>query len=116
VLNATQFRQALAYYGVNDNNDKGSDVDAMDAILQKGLVQNYNVGISGGSEFGRFRLSLGALNQEGIVQKTGIKKFSANFNANLKFLQSKRLGLDINIIPSQYTENIASIANDAGAR
>jgi TonB-linked SusC/RagA family outer membrane protein len=115
VLNASQFRQALAYYGVNANNDKGADVDALDAILQTGLVQNYNVGISGGSEFGRFRLSLGALNQEGIVQKTGIKKFSANFNANLKFLQSKRLGLDINIIPSQYTENIAPISNDAGA-
>jgi iron complex outermembrane receptor protein len=115
VLDASQFRQALPYYGLNASNDKGSDVDALDAILQKGLVQNYNIAISGGGENGRYRLSLGTLNQEGIVRKTGIKKYTANFSTNLKFLESKRLGLDINIIPSQYIEDIAPISNDAGA-
>jgi TonB-linked SusC/RagA family outer membrane protein len=115
VLDAAQFRSALTYYGLSNSNDKGANVDAMDAILQKGMVQNYNVSISGGNENARYRLSLGALDQEGIVRKSGFKKYSANLNVNLKFLDSKKLGLDINIAPSQYLEDIAPISNDAGA-
>jgi len=115
VLSASEFRQALTYYGVNSSNDKGGNVDALDAILRNATVQNYNVAISGGNESAKYRLSLGALDQEGIVRKSGIKKYTANLNANFKFLESKKLGLDVNILPSQYTEQIAPIANDAGA-
>jgi iron complex outermembrane receptor protein len=116
VLNASEFREALTYYGVSNANDKGSNVDAFDAITQKGLVQNYNIGISGGNEFGRFRFSLSALDQEGIVRKTGIRKYTANISGQFRFLESKNLGLDINILPSHYVEDIAPISNDAGSR
>ena len=116
VLDAGQFRSALTYYGLSNSNDKGANVDALDAILRTGLVQNYNMAISGGNENAKFRLSFGALNQEGIIKKTGIKKYTANMSANFKFLEKKNLGLDINIIPSQYLENIAPISNDAGSR
>ncbi len=116
VLNAAQFREALSYYGVSNSNDKGSNVDAMDAILRTGLVQNYNVGVSGGNENAKYRFSFGVLDQEGIVRKTGIKKYTANISGNFKFLESKKLGLDINITPSQYMEEVAPISNDAGSR
>jgi TonB-dependent starch-binding outer membrane protein SusC len=115
VLNASQFRQALTYYGVGASADKGGNVDALDAILRKASVRNYNVAISGGNETGRYRLSLSALNQDGIVLKSGIKRYSANLTANFKFLESKKLGLDINVIPSHYIEDIAPISNNAGA-
>ena len=115
VLDASQFRQALTYYGVDPAaNDHGGSVNALDAILRTATVQNYNIAMSGGNENGKYRLSLGALDQEGIVRKSGIKKYSANFSANLKFLESKKLGLDIiTIIPSQYIEDIAPISNNA---
>lgn len=115
VLTADEFRKALTYYGLNNANDKGGNVNALDAILRTANVQNYNVAISGGNENAKYRLSLGALNQEGIVLKSGIKKYTANFSANFKFLENKRLGLDINILPSQYLEDIAPISNNAGA-
>lgn len=116
VLNASEFRSALTYYGLSNSNDKGSDVDALGEITRTGMIQNYNVGISGGNENARYRVSLGVLDQEGIVKKSGIKKYTANVNLNFKFLESKKLGLDINIIPSQYKEEIAPISNDAGSR
>jgi TonB-dependent starch-binding outer membrane protein SusC len=115
VLSADQYRQALTYYGLGNANDKKSNVNALDAILQTGLVQNYNMAVSGGNENGKYRLSVGYLDQEGIVRKTGFKKYSADLNANFKFLQSKRLGIDFNIVPSQYNEDIAPISNDAGS-
>ncbi|MBL0356266.1 MAG: SusC/RagA family TonB-linked outer membrane protein [Chitinophagaceae bacterium] len=116
VLNAGQFREALKYYGLGTANDKGSSVDAFDAVTQTGIVQNYNVAISGGTDGARYRFSLGALDQTGIVKKTGIRKYTANISGNFKFLEKKNLGLDINIIPSQYINDIAPISNNAGSR
>ncbi len=116
VLDAQEFRQALTYYGLSNSNDKGSNVDALDAILRSGMIQNYNVSVSGGVDNARYRLSLGVLDQEGIVKKSGIKKYTANVNLNFKFLNSKKLGMDVNLIPSQYQEEIAPISNDAGSR
>ena len=116
VLDAAQYREALAYYGLGTGGDRGSNVNALDAILRSGNIQNYNLGVSGGTDNAKYRVSFGVLNQEGIVRKTGIVKYTANISTNFKFLESKRLGIDINIIPSQFTEEIAPITNDAGNR
>ena len=116
VLDAAQYREALAYYGLGTGGDRGSNVNALDAILRSGNIQNYNLGVSGGTDNAKYRVSFGVLNQEGIVRKTGIVKYTANISTNFKFLESKKLGIDINIIPSQFTEEIAPITNDAGNR
>ncbi|MDF7814696.1 SusC/RagA family TonB-linked outer membrane protein [Hymenobacter sp. YC55] len=119
-LNASQYREALAYYGLPTSGptsaDKGSSVDALDEILRTGYFQNYNVSMSGGGETGRYRLSLGYLDQDGIVRKTGFKKYSANLSTNLQFLESKKLGVDVNISTSQFREGLANITTDAGYR
>ena len=115
-LNASQYRDAIAYYGAPAANDKGGDVNALDAILRTGYLQNYNVAMSGGNETGRYRLSLGYLDQKGIVDKTGFKKFSANLSTNFQFLESKKLGLDVNIATSQFREQLAPISTDAGSQ
>ncbi|UYZ61423.1 SusC/RagA family TonB-linked outer membrane protein [Hymenobacter weizhouensis] len=119
-LNASQFREALVYYGLPTSGptsaDKGGDVDALDEILRTGYLQNYNVSMSGGGETGRYRLSLGYLDQDGIVRKTGFKKYSASLSTNLQFLESKRLGVDVNITTSQFREQQANITTDAGFR
>ena len=114
-MNAAQYREALGYYGVSGTNDKGADVDPLGSILRNATVQNYNMSISGGNESGRYRFSFGYLDQEGIVRKTGIKKYTASLGAQFKFLNSKKLGVDLNIIPSHYIEDIAPITNDAGS-
>lgn len=116
VLDAAQYRDAIEYYGVSEMNDKGSNVDAFDAITRTGIVQNYNVGVSGGVESARYRVSLGYLDQEGVVRKSGIKKYTASLSGQFKFLENKKLGLDVNIIPSQFLEQIPPISSNAGSR
>ncbi|RPD45510.1 SusC/RagA family TonB-linked outer membrane protein [Hymenobacter sediminis] len=115
-LDAGQYREAISYYGVPTSTDKGGDVDALDEILRTGYLQNYNLAVSGGGETGRYRISLGYLDQDGIVRKTGFKKYSANLSTNLQFLQSKKLGLDVNLNTSQFREQLAPITTDAGFR
>ncbi len=116
VLDAGQFRDALKYYDAPSSNDKGGSVDAFDEITRTALVQNYNVGVSGGNENAKYRFSLGVLDQEGVVSKTGLEKYTADFSGQFRFLDNRKLGLDLNIIPSQYSETIAPITNDAGAQ
>lgn len=116
VLNADEYRQALTYYGASATNDKGLNNDPLGAILQTGPLQNYNAAISGGNENARYRLSLGYLDQKGIIKKTGFQKFSTNFVTNVKFLESKRLGVDVNITASQSREQLAPITNNGDFR
>lgn len=113
VLDAGGYRNALKAYNLTTG-DLGGNADALSAILRTGVTQNYNVGISGGSENGKYRISLGYLGQQGIVDKTDMKRFTVNANGQYKFLKSRRLSLDFNVFAGQAKENIAPITNNAG--
>jgi TonB-linked SusC/RagA family outer membrane protein len=115
ILDASDYKLALAKFGAPAANDKGSDVDAMDAILRTASVQTYNAAVSGGNESAKYRLSTSLLDQEGIVRKTDFKKYTVGLNANFKFLEKKNLGIDFNVVSSQYIENVAPISNNAGS-
>ena len=96
-------------------NDFGGNVDPLGSILRNGVTQNYNAAINGGTENGRYRISAGYLDQQGIVAKSDFKKYTTGITTNFKFLDSKKLGLDLNVISSQYVETLAPVTNDAGA-
>ncbi|GGI25462.1 SusC/RagA family TonB-linked outer membrane protein [Pedobacter mendelii] len=113
VLSGDEYRAALSRYNLTTGNF-GSSVDALDAITRTAYNQNYSVGISGGANGNTFRASLGYQDQQGIIKTTDFKKYSAGFNGNFKFLESKKLGLDVNMISNQYLESIAPITTDAG--
>lgn len=104
VLNAGQFRDALKYYNVNPALDRGGNEDALASILQHGFQQNYTVAISGGNEYSKYRISGNMLDQDGIIKNTGFKKYGANFSGSFKFLESKKLTVDINLNSSQYIQ------------
>lgn len=116
VLNAQEFRSALSKYNLGNANDAGGEADGFDAITRTGLTQNYNVAVGSGTEAGRYRFSLGYLQQDGIVRKTGIEKYTANLNGSFRFLESRRLGFDFFLIAAQVLDNAAPISNNAGFR
>lgn len=113
ILDANGYRQALSKYNLTSG-DKGGTADALSEITRTGVTQNYNVGISGGSDNGRYRVSLGYLDQNGIIKKTSLQRFSINANGQYKFLPSRKLSLDFNIFAANAKENNAPIANNSG--
>lgn len=113
VLNANEYRAALNDYGLTSG-DFDDDVDAMDEILQTGLTNNHNISISGGGDAGTYRLSLGYFDQEGIVKENYLQRLTANISGSYKFLESKRLGLDFNLITSRTKDNAPPISTSAG--
>lgn len=114
VLDAAGYRSALKQYNLTSG-DEGSNVDAMNSILRTGITHNVNVALSGGNEnSGVYRASFGMLDQQGIVKKTGLKKYTANLNGQFKLLDNQRIGIDYSIQAAHTTEQIAPITNDAG--
>ena len=114
VLNGDEYRAALKQYGLPNTGDKGGNVDALDAITRTAKNQNYSIGVGAGTENARYRLSLGYLDQEGIIRKSDFKKLSVGLSSNFRFLESKKLGLDVNLITSQINENIVPVTENAG--
>ncbi|MEP7375861.1 MAG: SusC/RagA family TonB-linked outer membrane protein [Chitinophagaceae bacterium] len=114
VLNAAQFREAIQYYNVDSSFDKGGQTDALDAILQTGFQSNYTFAVSGGNENGKYRISGNLLDQDGILRNTGFKKYGIDLSSNFKFLDSKKLGLDIHVNSSQYLQNVPYAEIGAG--
>lgn len=111
VLSASQFREALKTYtpGETTSADFGSDVDAFSEILRTAMIHNHSLAITGGTDRGRYRLSLGYLNQEGIIKTSELNKLTANLSSSFKFLESKRLGLDVDLFFTQTRERVAPI-------
>lgn len=110
VLDAERFRQAVAFYTPDDNSgDFGGSVNAFDAITRMAATQNYALDVSGGNESAKYRISAGYLDQNGIVETSRLRKYTTNLSSNFKFLESKKLGLDVNILATQTDENIAPI-------
>lgn len=114
VLDAGGYRNALSVYKA-PNSDSGANINPFDAILEKNApVQNYTVAFGGSNENGRWRASFLGADQRGIIQKSGLTKYVANFNAQQKFLD-KKLSLDYNITAANFSEQIAPVSNDAGS-
>ncbi len=115
VLDGNQYRAALHQYQLDTikGGDGGANVDAMDAILQTGLTQNYNFSVGGGGDNGKYRFSFGYQNIDGIVKESGIKKYNAALNSTFGFLDNK-VGLDVFMITNHTTEDIAPISSDPG--
>jgi iron complex outermembrane receptor protein len=106
ILNADQYREAIKYYNVSNLNDKGGNIDALDAILQNGFQQNYTIAVSGGNENGKYRVSVNLLDKDGIIRNTAFKKYGLDLSTNFKFLESKKLGLDLNVNSNQYIQEV----------
>jgi TonB-linked SusC/RagA family outer membrane protein len=78
-------------------------------VLQNGAVQNYNVGISGGSD--KIRTSFGAsyFNQSGTIIATEFERFS--FRNNTDFILSEKVRLGANIL---YSRSISDRLRNSG--
>lgn len=113
VLNGDEYRKALDDYNISGG-DYGGNADAWDAITRTAITQNYNTAISGGTENGRYRVSAGYLNQEGVIETSQLKKITASLTSSFKFLESKKLGLDVNVLVTQTNENIAPVSAFVG--
>jgi|APMI01.1.fsa_nt_gi iron complex outermembrane receptor protein len=81
VMNATQYRAAMQANAPENLGKLGSaSTNWLDAIERSAGGQEQNLAVSGGKDAMRYRLSLNALNQDGVLQGTTVRRVSTGFN------------------------------------
>ena len=73
-----------------------NSIDWQDEMSRTALQQNYNLSASGGSENTQANLSLGYLNNQGIVIESNFKRLTARANITHKVKDFLHVGLNLN--------------------
>jgi len=70
------------------NTIPASDTDWFDETTRTGVIQNYNISVSNGSERGSAFLSLGYYKNLGIIKDTDFERMSARINTEYKLIDN----------------------------
>lgn len=116
LLDADQF----AAYQMETNasfTQKGANTDWQEEIFKTGNVQNYQLGLSGGSENVRYYLSGTYFAQDGIILNSDYERFSVTSNIEVTASDRLKVGLNLlgrrdntNSVPTQSTNSVISTA------
>lgn len=112
LLSADQFRQ----YTKEDGNkllDLGASTDWQDEIFQTARTQSHNLSFGGGTENLMYRASVGYLDQEGVIETTGVEKINGNIKVNQTSFDGK-LNLQGTLIASHVEDTRAPIGETGG--
>ncbi len=110
LLSADEFRAATT----NPNADHGANVDAFDEITRNAISQDYGLSYGGSSESGRYRFSLSYQDQEGIVENTGLERYTGTMSVVQKFFDDK-LTIDGKVIVSVINDESTALSRNVGA-
>lgn len=92
-------------YDSYGNSSVISSTDWQDEIYQTGFSQEYNVGVSGGSDNGWHSFSGNYMDQEGIIYGSGYDRYSLSMNIGKKMYDWIEIGMTLN-----YTNSTTNFA------
>lgn len=82
-----------------------TDTDWMDEMTQVGFLNEHSVTFDGGNDKTNFFISASYLNQDGILKKSGMKRYSGRFNIDHKANNWLNIGLKLTAGYSQISFN-----------
>ena len=104
MLNADQFRAAVAQFAPGNLSRLGNaNTNWQDAVLRTAPGMEHNLAFSGGQNFSRYRLSLNALDQGGVLRGTDLTRYGFGFNYGDKLL-SDRLDVQVSLKGSRQND------------
>jgi len=112
VLTASEYNAARTSLGL-PTADKGYSTDWQDQIFRTANTISHNVSLGGGSKTSSYRASLSYLDQEGIIKKTGMEKYSGRLNMMTKALNDK-LTLEVGLTAARTNDQRAPLGESGG--
>jgi len=104
MLNAAQFRAAVAQYAPNNVALLGSaNTNWFNAVQHSAVGQDHTIAVAGNRQDMHYRLSLGYLDQGGVLRGTTTKRVSTSLNYNDRLL-NHRLDVQANVIGSRASD------------
>ncbi len=103
MVNATEYATLINEISVNNGGQPvhpnpsvfGEGTDWQDVIFQNGLIQNYNLNISGGSDNMLFSISGDVFRQEGIVKSSYFNRYTLRINNEYNFFKWMKFGHNV---------------------
>lgn len=74
----------------------GNGVDWQDEVYRPAPVQSHNISVGGGDDRTTFYSSFNYFDQQGIVDNSGMKRFTARLNLNRKISKKVNFGINLN--------------------
>lgn len=93
--------------------DHFANTDWVDALFRTAPMNQHNLSISGGGKDVHYMISVGYLNQEGILEKTGYERFNFRSNVDAQ-LGIFKLGLNLSGTKGNKYEPASSITDGNG--
>jgi TonB-linked SusC/RagA family outer membrane protein len=81
-------------------------------FMQTGATNNYNVSVTGNSDKGAFRFSVGKMDNIGIMPNNKTNRMTFNLNASYNITNKVKISVSSNYV-SQYSPNKSASNNDA---
>jgi TonB-linked SusC/RagA family outer membrane protein len=95
---ATAVNEAYALLGqapLFSNTNLGRGTDWYDQVLRDAMITNHQLSVNGGSEKSTYNLSLGYLNQDGIVKKNNFQRYTARISNDIQLFEPLKVGYNI---------------------
>ncbi|KLT65888.1 MULTISPECIES: SusC/RagA family TonB-linked outer membrane protein [Pedobacter] len=91
------------------NTNLGEGTNWYDQALRNALVTNHQVSIMGGSEKSNYNLSLGYLNQDGIIKTNNYKRYTARLSNDIQIFKPLKVGYTVTGVMGNTKDNPSSI-------
>lgn len=85
-----------------ENYRNGVETDWQDLIFRTALTNSHQISISGGTDNTTYMASISRLNQEGVVEDTGIKRTNIALNVTQKFSNWLTIGMGTQAVQKEY--------------
>ena len=90
LLNAQQFRAIVAEYAPERLTWLGdASTNWQDAVQRDGMAQEHNLAFGGGAENMSYRLSLGFMDQEGVIEGSDTRRVSGSINYTQRLFEDR---------------------------
>jgi len=73
----------------------GEGTNWYDQVLRNAMVTNHSLSIMGGTEKSTYNLSLGYLNQDGIVTNNNFKRYTARLSNDIQVFKPLKIGYNV---------------------
>lgn len=100
----TQSNESVPFLAANENR--------LQQFMQNGATNNYNLSVTGNSEKGSFRFSVGKMSNIGVMPNNATDRMTFNLNANYNITKKVKISVSSNYV-SQFSPNKSSSNNDA---
>ena len=102
MTNATEYATAVnELYGLLNqdplfaNTNLGAGTNWSDVVLRDAMVTNHQISVNGGGEKSTYNLSLGYLNQDGIVENNNYKRYTARLSSDFQIFEPLKVGYNV---------------------